>query len=327
MARVCAGLAVAAAAAAMLVTVPSAGLADPTSIKDVQEKVQGFYHEAEVATEQYNGYQARMRDAERELKLTQDRVRNRQDRLNTLLSENSIFATLAYRNGGVDQTLQLFLSDDPRKFLEQATTLDQLSAQQAEALRQVQMARQDLLAIRAQAKQQIGEIEQLQAAMDEKRDAIEARMRQANALLATLKAEQRAFLRSTGSVIMPQSILENLPGGRAGEAIRFAIDQLGEPYVWGADGPSSWDCSGLTLRAYQAAGVTLPRTSAQQATVGIPVSKSNLLPGDLVFFYTPISHVGIYVGEGLMIHAPHPGDVVKVVSIDTMPLAAARRVG
>jgi cell wall-associated NlpC family hydrolase len=311
----------------MLVTVPSAGLADPTSIKDVQEKVQGFYHEAEVATEQYNGYQARMRDAERELKLTQDRVRNRQDRLNTLLSENSIFATLAYRNGGVDQTLQLFLSDDPRKFLEQATTLDQLSAQQAEALRQVQMARQDLLAIRAQAKQQIGEIEQLQAAMDEKRDAIEARMRQANALLATLKAEQRAFLRSTGSVIMPQSILENLPGGRAGEAIRFAIDQLGEPYVWGADGPSSWDCSGLTLRAYQAAGVTLPRTSAQQATVGIPVSKSNLLPGDLVFFYTPISHVGIYVGEGLMIHAPHPGDVVKVVSIDTMPLAAARRVG
>ena len=327
MARVCAGLAVAAAAAAMLVTVPSAGLADPTSIKDVQEKVQGFYHEAEVATEQYNGYQARMRDAERELKLTQDRVRNQQDRLNTLLSENSIFATLAYRNGGVDQTLQLFLSDDPRKFLEQATTLDQLSAQQAEALRQVQMARQDLLAIRAQAKQQIGEIEQLQAAMDEKRDAIEARMRQANALLATLKAEQRAFLRSTGSVIMPQSILENLPGGRAGEAIRFAIDQLGEPYVWGADGPSSWDCSGLTLRAYQAAGVTLPRTSAQQATVGIPVSKSNLLPGDLVFFYTPISHVGIYVGEGLMIHAPHPGDVVKVVSIDTMPLAAARRVG
>jgi peptidoglycan DL-endopeptidase CwlO len=325
--RACAALGTVVVAAGLLVSVPSAGQADPTSITDVQKKIEDLYHEAEIATEQYNGYQARMRAAERELKVTQERVGEQQDRLNQLLAENSVFATMAYRNGGVDQTLQLFLSDNPKRFLEQATTLDQLSAQQAEALRRLQMTRQDLLTIRAQASQQIGEIEQLQSAMDEKRDAIEASMRQANALLATLKQEQRAFLMSTGSVVVPDSILENLPGGRAGKAIKFAIAQIGEPYVWGTSGPSSWDCSGLTLRAYQAAGITLPRISGDQATVGTRVAEADLKPGDLVFFYSPISHVGIYIGEGLMIHAPHPGDVVKVTPIDTMPFATARRIG
>lgn len=320
-------VALSAAVTALLVTVPSAGQADPTSITGVQKKISDLYHDAEIATEQYNGYQDRMRDTERELKVTQDRVGEEQRQLDKLLVENGVFATMAYRSGGVDQTLQLFLSDDPERFLEQATTLDQLSAQQADALRRVQVARQDLLAVRGQAVQQIGEIEQLQVAMNEKRDAIEASMRQANALLATLKIQQRAFLRETGSLVVPDSIKENLPGGRAGKAIRFAMAQIGEPYVWGATGPSSWDCSGLTLRAYQAAGVTLPRVSSDQARIGIPVSKSNLEPGDLVFFYSPISHVGIYLGEGLMIHAPHPGDVVKVSPIEVMPFAAARRVG
>jgi cell wall-associated NlpC family hydrolase len=316
-----------AVATALLITVPSAGQADPTSITDVQKKIGELYHDAEVATEQYNGYQDRMRAAERELKVTQERVGEQQNQLDKLLTENGIFATMAYRSGGVDQTLQLFLSDDPQQFLEQATMLDQLSAQQADALRRVEMARQDLLTIRAQATRQIGEIEQLQIAMTEKRDAIEASMRKANALLATLKLEQRAFLRSTGSLVVPDSIKENLPGGRAGKAVTFAMDQIGEPYVWGATGPSSWDCSGLTLGAYRAAGVTLPRVAAAQAQVGVSVSKSHLQPGDLVFFYSPISHVGIYIGEGLMIHAPHPGDVVKVTAIDTMPFVAARRVG
>ncbi len=325
--RAVAALGTVAVAAGLLVSVPSAGRADPTSITDVQKKIKELYHEAEIATEEYNGYQDRLRGAERELKVIQERVGEQQDRLDQLLSQNGIFATMAYRDGGVDQTLRLFLSDDPQRFLEEATMLDQLSAQQAEALRRLQMARQDLLTMRAQAAQQIGEIEQLQDAMDEKRATIEANMRQANVLLATLKEEQRAFLRSTGSLVVPDSILNNLPGGRAGTAVRFAIAQVGEPYVWGATGPSSWDCSGLTLSAFQAAGVTLPRTSSSQATVGARVAESALKPGDLVFFYWPISHVGIYIGEGLMIHAPHPGDVVKVTSIDTMPFATARRVG
>jgi len=109
-------------------------------------------------------------------------------------------------------------------------------------------------------------------------------------------------------------------------AVNAALAQRGKPYVWAASGPGSFDCSGLTAYAYRAAGVGLPHSSALQARVGQAVGRANLQPGDLVFFYSPISHVGIYIGNGQMVHAPTSGDVVKVASIDQMPFAGGRRI-
>ena len=110
-------------------------------------------------------------------------------------------------------------------------------------------------------------------------------------------------------------------------AVNTAMAQQGKPYAWGGSGPNSFDCSGLTQFAFKAAGITLPRTTSAQATVGTPVARANLQPGDLVFFYSPISHVGIYIGNGQMVHAPTSGSVVKTVSVDAMGLfAGARRV-
>jgi cell wall-associated NlpC family hydrolase len=110
-------------------------------------------------------------------------------------------------------------------------------------------------------------------------------------------------------------------------AVNTAMAQRGKPYAWAGSGPNSFDCSGLTQYAFKAAGITLPRTSKAQATVGTPVAKANLQPGDLVFFYSPISHVGIYIGNGQMVHAPTSGSVVKTVSVDAMgQFAGARRV-
>ena len=106
-------------------------------------------------------------------------------------------------------------------------------------------------------------------------------------------------------------------------ALRAAATQLGKPYVWGAEGPSSYDCSGLTSWAFARAGVTLPRSSSQQALVGTPVSWNNLQPGDLVFYYHPVSHVGIYAGDGKFINAPESGDVVRYQSLS--PLGLLRR--
>ncbi|WP_165988943.1 NlpC/P60 family protein [Streptomyces sp. YIM 98790] len=112
---------------------------------------------------------------------------------------------------------------------------------------------------------------------------------------------------------------------QAAEAIAFAEAQLGKPYVWGATGPNSYDCSGLTQAAWRAAGVELPRVTYDQVNVGTRISRDAMLPGDLVFFYNDISHVGLYIGDGMMIHAPKPGDVVKVESVDYMPFYAAVR--
>ncbi|WP_261993106.1 C40 family peptidase, partial [Streptomyces sp. adm13(2018)] len=117
------------------------------------------------------------------------------------------------------------------------------------------------------------------------------------------------------------------PAGRASQAISFARAQLGKPYVWGATGPSGYDCSGLTQAAWRAAGVSLPRTTYTQINAGRRVSRSQLAPGDLVFFYSGISHVGLYIGGGQMIHAPRPGAPVRIAPIDEMPFAGATRVG
>jgi cell wall-associated NlpC family hydrolase len=117
--------------------------------------------------------------------------------------------------------------------------------------------------------------------------------------------------------------------GRAKLAVNFAYAQLGKPYEWAADGPGSYDCSGLTMAAWRAAGVSLPHSSGMQYGYGTHVSQSQLQPGDLVFFYSPISHVGLYIGGGKMIHAPRPGDVVKITSISGsyMPYVGATRPG
>jgi cell wall-associated NlpC family hydrolase len=107
-----------------------------------------------------------------------------------------------------------------------------------------------------------------------------------------------------------------MPPGAAGEAIRAALAQVGDPYQHAASGPDAFDCSGLTSYAYAAAGITLPHSSRAQSQLGTQVSRSELQPGDLVFFYTPISHVGLYIGNGMMVHARTYGSPVAVTSVD-----------
>ncbi|NDF42226.1 MAG: NlpC/P60 family protein [Actinobacteria bacterium] len=106
--------------------------------------------------------------------------------------------------------------------------------------------------------------------------------------------------------------MANAVSGRAGTALRYAVKQIGDRYVWGAAGPIRWDCSGLTMRAYEQAGVRLPHSSRAQYGYGRSIARANLQPGDLVFFGSPISHVGIYIGQGKMVHAPRPGARVQI---------------
>ncbi|MGY1697731.1 MULTISPECIES: C40 family peptidase [unclassified Geodermatophilus] len=117
------------------------------------------------------------------------------------------------------------------------------------------------------------------------------------------------------------------PNAAAQVAVDTALAQVGDPYVYGATGPNAFDCSGLTSYSYAAAGISIPRTSKLQSTFGTAVAKSDLQPGDLVFFYSPVSHVGMYIGNGQMVHASTAGKPVAVVDLDSMPsYAGARRV-
>ena len=113
---------------------------------------------------------------------------------------------------------------------------------------------------------------------------------------------------------------------RTGTQLDAALGKIGSPYSWGANGPDSFDCSGFTSYAFKAAGVSLPRVSRAQAGAGKRVSRSDLKPGDLVFYYSPISHVAIYVGNGKIIHSPRPGKTVSYAPVDQMPFNTAARV-
>ncbi|MFC7164435.1 C40 family peptidase, partial [Aquipuribacter hungaricus] len=117
----------------------------------------------------------------------------------------------------------------------------------------------------------------------------------------------------------------DVPTDRVATVLAFACSQLGKPYVWGASGPNAYDCSGFTMASWAKAGVSLPHSSRSQAGVGTRVSEGDLRAGDLVFSFSPISHVGIYLGGGKMIAAPSAGDVVKIQSLQYLPYTAGTR--
>jgi cell wall-associated NlpC family hydrolase len=131
---------------------------------------------------------------------------------------------------------------------------------------------------------------------------------------------------ATAAEPAPASSSSPAPSSAAQTAVDTARAQVGKPYEYGAAGPDSYDCSGLTQYAYRAAGIELPHSSKGQSELGTPVDRAHLQPGDLVFFYQPVSHVGIYVGDGQMIHAPNPTAPVRLAPIDQMPFAGATRV-
>jgi peptidoglycan DL-endopeptidase CwlO len=323
-------VALGAAVVAGLVLVPGASHADPQSISEVREELERLNHEVVVVTEDYNVAVERVKAAEQELRVVQARAAAQREALDVLQQQMGTYAAMAYRSAGIDETLQLLTTDDPQQFLEQATTLDQLSAQQADALRRVQLAREELERTRLQATEKLEEIEAISNELKAKKKEIESKQRAVTALLNRLTEEQRAALAAQRAAEEEQTaeVPVDVPAsGRAQAAVDFAKAQLGEPYVWSGDGPDSWDCSGLTMMSWRAAGVSLPHSSSMQYSYGTHVSKSELQPGDLVFFYSPISHVGIFIGGGMMIHAPSPGDVVKVASISQSPWAGATRPG
>ncbi|WP_052230082.1 C40 family peptidase [Streptomyces sp. CT34] len=152
---------------------------------------------------------------------------------------------------------------------------------------------------------------------------------------AALVGQRTATFRTLGNAEDPRDRPGPVPGQRrraapdprAARAVSFAYAALGKPYAWGATGPSAYDCSGLVQAAWKSGGVTLPRTTYTQINAGPRIDSSQLAPGDLVFFHSGISHVGIYIGDGKMIHAPHPGAPVRISPIDHLPFAGATRPG
>jgi cell wall-associated NlpC family hydrolase len=312
-----------------LVVSPGTGNAAPRlDLDQAERQVNALYHQAEQATERYDVARMAMRDAERGLAQAQRKAAAQQTKVSALQRTVGAFAADAYRNEGIDRTLQLVFSDDPSAFIDRAASLDALSSRQADALRKVVEARRELKAAQVAAAQQLAVLEAQRKALATEKNNIQQALRAARAVLARLQASDRAKFNRASRDGDPRDLLKGLPlptNDQAGRAVKFALAQLGDRYVWSGDGPDTWDCSGLTMAAWRAAGVSLPHSSAEQYAQGHKISRADLQPGDLVFFYSPISHVGLDLGNGRMVHAPNPSRRVEISSIDSMPYAGAVR--
>ncbi|WLW52787.1 NlpC/P60 family protein [Streptomyces sp. YU58] len=308
----------------------------PTQVK---AKVDKLYQEAEAATEKYNGAKEKAKTAETRLATLQDEAARRTEKLNSAREALGSMAAAQYRDGGLDPALHLALSSDPDRYLDGAEFVERAGTRQASSVASVRKQLREIEQLRGAAHIELTSLKSRQAELRKHRTTITGKLDSARRLLSQLTAEERARLTesdtarasrtSTGArdgLMAPSSATTQAPNSRAAAAVSYAYSKLGSPYVWGATGPDAFDCSGLIQAAYRSAGVSLPRTTYAQIGAGQRVSRSELLPGDLVFFYSGISHVGLYVGNGQMVHAPNPSAPVRVAPISEMPFAGATRV-
>ncbi|WP_214368535.1 NlpC/P60 family protein [Pseudonocardia sp. H11422] len=310
--------------------------APPQNAADARAQLDQAQREAEALTEQWHaatddlaakqaaadGLRAAIEPAR--IAAEQARIDEEQFR-----QQIDIVALSTFESGRLDQFNALLASGSPQDYLDQMSALEALSADQKLALDELLAKVETTRRAQADADDAVGRAQQ--AADDARRaaDEISVRKREADAriaeverLLERLSPQERAD-RNGPDEGAPAGVIAG--AGVGAKALKAAATQLGKPYVWGAAGPNSYDCSGLTSWAFKQAGVTLPRSSSQQARTGKSVSWDDMQPGDLVFYYSPVSHVGIYAGGGKMINAPQSGDVVKYQTVSSSAFTGARR--
>ncbi|MBY8880414.1 C40 family peptidase [Actinacidiphila acidipaludis] len=324
------------------------------SIAEVKAKVDSLMHQAEVATQNYNGAKEQADQQNSKVDKLLAQVARKTQTLNDARRQLGQYAAAQYRDGGDDSTTRYMLSGSPQDLLDQLHLTDVLAQRQKAAVESYRVQQVAATQERVEAAKSLATLTTQQAKLKTAKQTVQTKLGEAQHLLNSLTAQEKARLaalaakqeqeaRAKAAALAAKEKAAQEAAAKAAaktggttptapvnssvaeQAIAFARNQLGKPYVWGATGPGSFDCSGLTQAAYKAAGITLPRTTYDQVNVGTRVSESNLQPGDLIFFFSDVSHVGLYIGNGEMIHAPHTGTVVKIAPITEMPFYAAVR--
>ncbi|MER8154839.1 C40 family peptidase [Streptomyces sp. NPDC094472] len=292
----------------------------------VKAKVDAYQRQAEEATERYNGAKDTADKAREALDALRDQAARRTTRLNAARNALGAFATAQYRSGTIAPALQLALSSSPGQYLQRASLAERAGNRQAALIASVGRQERKLRQVRGEAADRLAALRASQTAAAHHKRIVQQRLAAADRLLDQLTLEQRQRLLAAQDGDKAGADGTASPtAGRAARAVSYAYAALGKPYVWGATGPHGYDCSGLTQAAWRAAGVALPRTTYTQINSGRRVARGQLAPGDLVFFYSGVSHVGLYIGDGRIIHAPRPGAPVRVASVADMPFAGAAR--
>lgn len=302
---------------------------------EVQAKVRDLQEQATTAAENAQAAKVQLN----KLKKTLDSVQQQATQQGASVSElNKVIGAIAaeqYKSGPLSQSLELLFSSDPALYLSSAGSLAAVTRKKTADLKKFSVSTQRLNATTFTVSDKLALVRAAEAKFTKQLAIANGKLQEAEDLLAKLTAAERerlAKLNEDQENDDQQSSLADAGkyagvSGRGGVAIKYALAQIGDKYVFGADGLTYWDCSGLTMRAFQAAGVSLPHSSRAQYGYGKAISRNDLLPGDLVFFGKPISHVAIYLGGDRMLHAPRSGSRVKIAAFDMgrKPYIGARR--
>ncbi len=286
-----------------------------------------LYHQAEQASERYNDARIKLRSAKSRLAALNSDLRREEAALDAVRDQVAGALVAQYQTQGIGAAGQALLSDDPDAFLSGLTTVTAYNERQGAVLQQFSAQAKKLELRRQAAKRQVDAIAEVESDLAKDKASIDKKAAEAKDLLGELETKERERLlaasRAGGRVP-----LSSVPAsGRAKAVVAYALAQVGDAYVWGASGPNAFDCSGFTMMAWAQVGVGLPHSSGAQRGYGVSVSQSQLRPGDLVFYYQPTSHVAIYIGNGMIVHAANPGAGVRIDPLNHMPYSGAVRPG
>jgi cell wall-associated NlpC family hydrolase len=325
------GLLIGATTALTLTVLPGTAGAvpgDASTPEQAMQLVTDASHKLEVVSEQLNEARVVLERQQAAVVAADQAAADAQARLDALDGQIRQLARTAYTTDNLSELDVMLTSDSAEEFVSQLGTLDAIAGHTNDLVSEIAVVSENAATAQQAAEQAEAEaqqaVDQIAAQQDELEAEIATYQRQYDALTAPQR-EQVDQAHAGAAVAVPSAVLA--PSGAAQAAVDTALAQVGDPYVWGAGGPDAFDCSGLTQYAYSAAGVSLPHSSSSQSRMGTPVSRSELQPGDLVFFYSPVSHVGMYIGNGQMVHASTSGKPVQVVSLDSLgSYNSARRV-
>ncbi|QFQ98370.1 NlpC/P60 family protein [Streptomyces phaeolivaceus] len=305
-------------------------------LEAVRTKLEGLYHDAAVATDAYNAAEERADQQSEELVDLAHEVVKGQQKLDKLQDLIGAAARAQYRGGGLPPEVQLWLSENPQDFLEGADRLRQGQLATKGLLAEMTRTQQDLEQYSKDASARWEKLEANRKAKEKAKKKIKKQIAAAQELEAQLEDDERERLAQLEEEAAQQSqaawldsgILDEINGKASPQgkkAVKFATDQIGKWYEWGAEGPDTYDCSGLTSQAWAAAGLTVPRTSQEQWRQLKHIDIQDMRPGDLIIYNADASHVAMYLGNGSMVHAPRPNRKVTIAGAGTMQILGVVR--
>lgn len=293
-------------------------------LETAKKLVEKYDHLAEQASERYNDAKVKLEATQTRLTALNADLSRQQQVVDAMRQQVATMVVDQYQGDALSTTSQVVLSSNPDAFLDNLNAVSAYNSQRGQVMKEFGTQLDRLQLRKAAVQDEADRLRTLQDTLAAEKKQIDEKSAAAQKVLDGLEAEARAKLLSgdwTGD------IPDVAASGRAGAAVRFAMAQVGKAYVYGAAGPNAYDCSGLTMRAWGAAGVGLPHSSSAQQGSGTRVSESELQPGDLVFYYSPVSHVGMYIGHGMIVNALNPSSGVRVSPLHSMPYAGAVRPG